>query len=513
VSTRWTASERLLLRAAIGPADDAPAAYAQWRDTVDLDTLEPGGVRMLPLLTARAEALGDAEAMDRIGKVVRFAWLRTQMLISAVLPGVEALIRAGLPVVLVKGAAVVAHSGGAWQLRPMDDLDVAVPREGAVRAARALLAAGLTAPGLPADPGTSRLFEQVHALDFRAAPGAELDLHWQVIHGSLHPTASGEFFDRAVPAPLRDMNLRALAREDTLLEVLVHGARPSDKRSLQWAGDAALLLQGRPDGSPLDWELLARTAVRHRVQAVVGAALAELRTVAPQHVPAALPAALAEPATGRSGGAGERGNWREFVARRTPPGERPSLGAVAEFARELVGVERARELPARLATLAPAGRRAATPAPPHPPLAPGGPSIEFAASSPGRALLGGGWWASDAHGTWSRGRSAEVFVPLPAEGAPHELRLTIVPFLVQEATELTVGVRVDGRPAGRWRFAGLAMREQHRHLVLPAAARRDPAGVWVTFAIARRTAPASVSNIADTRPVGFALRRVELLTV
>ena len=511
MSRGWTASERLLLRAAIGPSGEAREAYARWRDTVDLEALEPGGLRMLPLLAARAEELGDAPAMARIGKVVRFSWLRSQMLISAVLPGVQALIDASLPVVLVKGAAVVAHSGGAWQLRPMDDLDVAVPRAGAVRAAQALREARLTTAGLPADLEASRLFEQVHAIDFQAAPGAELDLHWQVIHGSLHPGASDEFFARAVPAPLRDLTVRALAREDALLEVLVHGARPNDKRPLQWAGDAALLLQGRPGGAPLDWELLARTAARHRVEAVVGAALAELRTVAPQHVPAALPTALAGPVNGRVP-ASERGNWREFVARRTPPGERPSLGAVAEFARELVGVDRAREIPGRLAALAPAGRRGPTPAPSYPPLLPGGPPAEFAIASPGRTLLGGGWWESDEHGTWSRGRSAEVFVPLPPTGAPHELRLTIVPFLVHDAPELAVGVRIDGRAVDRWRFAGLAIREQHRHLLVPAAPRRSAAGVWLTFTIARRTAPASVSNIADTRPLGMALRRIEMLT-
>lgn len=515
MSDAWTASERLLLRAAIGPEPGAAVAYAQWRDTVDLDLLEPGAQRVLPLLAARAAGTADHPVTAQIGKVVRFSWLRSQMLITAVLPAVRTLLDRQIDVVLVKGAAVVAHTHGDWQLRPMDDLDVAVPRAQALHAARALQQIGMATPHLPDDPAESALFEQVHALDFHAAPGAELDLHWQVIHGSLHPQASLEFFGRAEPAMLRDLPVRMLSREDTLLEVLAHGARPSDKRPLQWATDAGLLLAGH--GEAFDWDLLAGAAARHRVDGILAGALAELRTVAPQLLPDRLPAPLAAGARRRDRG-GRGANWREFVARRTPPGERPAVGALAEFAREAVGVDRAREVPGRIATLATGGRVRTSAAGPAPlrdgaeiaALVPGGAPIDFTAAADGRRLLGGGWWASDSHGTWSRGRTAELFVPLPAGEGPFEVRLSVVPFLVRAAPSLRVGVRADGRLIDRWRFAGLTPQEHLRHLLLPAP-RPGAGGVTLTFSFDRRVAPAHVSNIADTRPMGLALRWVELL--
>ena len=142
--------ERLMLVAAIGDPGDAEAAYARWRATVDLQDLGGAAVRVLPLLAERATAADDHPVNHQIAKVVRFSWLKSQLLLTRLLPGVEALLAADVPVMLTKGAAVVQHTHGKLHLRPMNDLDLAVPRGMAGRAAALLRSVGLRSADLPA---------------------------------------------------------------------------------------------------------------------------------------------------------------------------------------------------------------------------------------------------------------------------------------------------------------------------------------------------------------------------
>ena len=200
-----------MLVAAIGDPGDAEAAYATWRRDIDLDSIRGAAVRVLPLLADRADESDDHPVNHRIAKVVRFSWLKSQLLITRTLPGVEALLAVGVPVMATKGAAVVHHSHGRLHLRPMDDLDIAVPRTMAGKAARVLMSMGLETSSLPVNPRGAPIMQQVHALPFRdAETGAELDLHWQVIHGSLHRRASNEFWERAVPGDLRGTPVQVL---------------------------------------------------------------------------------------------------------------------------------------------------------------------------------------------------------------------------------------------------------------------------------------------------------------
>ncbi len=501
----WDPRERLLLVAAIGDPGDADAAFERWRATVDLQDLEGAAIRVLPMLAERAELAGDHIVNRQIAKVVRFSWLKSQLLLTKLLPSIEALQEAGVPVMLTKGAAVVHHSHGKLHLRPMNDLDVAVPRGKAGRAAALLAGLGFEAPAMPARPRGAPILDHVHALAFTDPEShAELDLHWQVLHGSLHRDASTEFWARACDGDLRGSPVKVLGREDTLVQVIAHGQRWNIDRPLVWVTDAALLLRGRTD---VDWELLADVAGRHRLAAVVAEGLAGLRELAPSLLPDRLPGSL-RPSRRTAAASGRRAHWDEFVRRTVAPGRRPRPADALGYARESWALEEARELPG-LARWWVGGRRRPLRSPETLPsdveaLRPGE-RVTFSSSGNGGGLIGPGWWAPDDFGTWSRGRECELTVPLDGLCAPlAELQVGVVPLVGGPVDEQLVDVHVDGARVARWRFR---LPEEYTRVVeVPVPS--DGTVARLRFTIGTRVSPMAAGTMADHRPTGFALRFV-----
>src|SRR5262249_34349650 len=102
------AEHDLLLRATLGPEPEARDAYARWREQADLATLDRASQRVLSLLAERLDGQDDAIAA-KVRRIARFTWLRTQVLLQRTTPAVRALTESGIPVMLNKGAAVLAH--------------------------------------------------------------------------------------------------------------------------------------------------------------------------------------------------------------------------------------------------------------------------------------------------------------------------------------------------------------------------------------------------------------------
>src|SRR5215207_9735235 len=120
----------------------------------------------------------------------------------------------------------------------MDDLDVAIPRALAAQAIEVMRGLGFES----AMAGDPRQLDERHALPFRDPSGAELDLHWHVLHSSLHHDADTEFWAAAEDAEVRGVACRVLRREDALLQACTQGREYSDTHPLRWAADAAELL-------------------------------------------------------------------------------------------------------------------------------------------------------------------------------------------------------------------------------------------------------------------------------
>jgi Uncharacterised nucleotidyltransferase len=521
-----TAEQRLLLTAALGSEDEARAAFGQWRERQDVDDLDGASKRVVPLLAARLDELGAEDLSGRLGSVLRATWLRTHALFRNVAPIVAALRDADVPVMLGKGAAVLAHTGWRIAERPMDDVDVIVPLGRAVDAVRIVRAGGFDCPLLPPDAAATPIYGQTHALGFWDGAGASIDVHWHVLHGSLHPSADEAFWAAAVATEFEGTPCLALSREDTFLQVVAHGQEMTVFHPLRWAADAVLLLRSGPG---FDWDRVAREARRHRLAGEIGAALDALARLDPTLVPRRAQRALGTPMAERvlRPRARTRGEafWegplaptrservaedaREYVRRTVAPGARIRPAHAAAGLAETLALRSPRDL-ARHAAWVASGRRRFAPRDEAPAGAPPvrlPAALQFTVGSDGTAYLGAGWWAPDDHGTWSRGREATLVVPLAqAPRRPVHLRFTVVPYLAETRPHLEVDVHAGGRLAARWGFSAVGPVEEGRDVLLSSSSD----AIALRFVIRSPISPQTARADADPRPLGLALRAVAM---
>jgi hypothetical protein len=183
----------------------------------------------------------------------------------------QTLASAGVPVVLLKGAAVAYSLYPNPVLRTMGDLDLWIPHAQLFPARRALHAIGYTV--------RSREDHRPQALKdalagetqmMRDRPGAGLvELHWNVYPGEWlrHTTCIDEakIWDRSVP--IEGMNMLRPAAEDLVLHASVHLAvnHQMSDAVMRTMLDITLVLRTRE----MDWEALAHRAKEWRVATAV----------------------------------------------------------------------------------------------------------------------------------------------------------------------------------------------------------------------------------------------------
>ena len=80
------AEHELLLRATLGPEDEALDAYERWREEVDLATVDRASQRVLALLSERLGDRRDDAVAEKVRRIARFTWLRTQLLLERSAP-------------------------------------------------------------------------------------------------------------------------------------------------------------------------------------------------------------------------------------------------------------------------------------------------------------------------------------------------------------------------------------------------------------------------------------------
>lgn len=289
-----TAAQRLLLRACLLEGPAAIEAFAAWQRLVDIDTADPGSVRLLPLLSRRlTDARIESPLIGRLRGISRQTWYKNSLLIGHVAELLRRLQAAGIPTLALKGVALGPLAYGQIALRPMADADLLVPASHARGAAAALREAGW-APAHAPDEWPPRF---TASRSFVNDIGLELDLHIHVMHECLDADADEEFWAAAVPLDVGGVATRALCPADQLLHVLTHGYRPSPLPPVRWVADAAMVI--RSAGATLEWGRLVVQARKRRVSLIVDACLRYLAEQMEAPVPADVLATLARTPVGR----------------------------------------------------------------------------------------------------------------------------------------------------------------------------------------------------------------------
>ncbi len=452
-------------------------------------------------------------------------------------PLIRALGESGIPTMLLKGAAVVHHTGGEVALRPMDDIDIAVP-VAHVHAAFAVAAeVGFVPDGPALSPAELDISAALlHALGTRNALHALVDVQWHMLPDGLHPEADRDFWMGAQPAQLGGAECSVSSREDTIVHAVAHAARPETDPSLRWAADLAALVQSAP-ARGIDWDRVTSQARRHRLALQTAQALEVVHRVADVAVPVDVIGSLsrsrvpvaervdARPRRRRDGRSRLPSRaeqiadaYQRFIGRQVPPGRRASLAERGRFLQEWWDLERLRDVPPYAAFVAAgrpwklAERSRGLPTFHVPPLALGQ-TVGFAVGEGGRPYLGADWSFPEEHGTWTMGREAVVRLQVDGgatSATPLVLAFRLAPQLSPMRPHLQVEVVVNHRQLVRWSFVGATWSPQGREVVVDPSL-LDPSGrMEIRLIIRRPTSPNSVGGGSDSRHLGLILRALEV---
>jgi len=265
----WPGHDQVwLLRAALLDGDEARDAWHQWSHRVDLDAIEAGSFRLLPLLYRNMRRLGiDSPVLGRIQGVVRHTWYKNHLVVGRLADLLRECRAAGLPTMVLKGIPLAIRYYGALSWRPMADADLLVPARRAVEALPIVRAAGWRSMVEPVvwPPRCTASCAFVNDL------AVELDLHDHVLQESVGASADDEFWAAAEPIEVGGEMTSALGPADQLLHTIAHGFRRSTVSPVRWVADATMVIRGA--GERLSWDRLVAQTRARRLSRIVARSL------------------------------------------------------------------------------------------------------------------------------------------------------------------------------------------------------------------------------------------------
>ena len=293
-----TAGQLLLLHAALADESaDALTAWKHWRASADIENLDHGSHRLLPLLyrnLVRHRADPDPW-LNRMQGVHRYYWVKNHRLFSRVGELMEAARQElGTRFLLLKGAALAVGYYADLGLRPMADCDLLVRPEMVARVLSWLERHGWR----PRDgwestrrplAGMTPRWQTFHHAQGFIADGAspsgnaiQIDMHWRAL-GNLGsgPELNESLWTRAAEVSLPD-GTPVLTPDATDLfgHVCLHGLHTNIVPPVRWVADATVLARRTTvagENFPrIDWQRLFRLAANGAATLRLHAALSFL---------------------------------------------------------------------------------------------------------------------------------------------------------------------------------------------------------------------------------------------
>lgn len=294
-----TATQELLLHAAVSTPERAADAWQRWNEIVDIenDQIDVGSYRLLPLVYANLfrnrPAGNNSKTLEGLYKRT---WYENQIRFRACADMLTALHAVGVRTMLLKGCALSIQHYRDVAARPMSDIDLLVPKQDGLRAIEVLARHGWKAEG--DIPLSEEILDLVPGRSFVNADGLHVDLHCHVLHFGLSKQTTQRFWDASVPLVVGGVGTRTLSPCDHLLHVCSHGLMWNEVPPMRWVADAMQVLNS--SGSELDWDRLIAIAPSCNAGLQLHAAISYLQSEfgadIPRHVLAGLEKAGSTPA-------------------------------------------------------------------------------------------------------------------------------------------------------------------------------------------------------------------------
>lgn len=267
---------KLLIHAALDKGQRGHLAFYKWKKRVELTDIDYPSQKML---AAVLHHLSTDTLSQQIREVVKFTWLKSQVLLDAGFRAQNALEGAGIPVAWIKGSAVLAHTSTNTAERPMEDVDLLIPAQYVSQAVHCLQAVGFHSSAdfeLLHQPDL--LTHNSHAIAFKDANGAEVDLHWHAFKGKFEPQLEEALWSRTSQSQLHGNEITVLGLEDLLLQVFATNREGNDA---YWVLDAIRIIEE----NTIDFKLLSKIAKQRRLWVTHYIAFSKIRRYRPTIIP------------------------------------------------------------------------------------------------------------------------------------------------------------------------------------------------------------------------------------
>lgn len=249
-----------LLHAAMSSGEQALQAWCNWREHIDLDSVDPASFRLLPIAYRNLVDMGQDDALlQRLKGVYRHTWYKNQILYRQAEEILAEFARLGIAPLLLKGAAMTERFYRDHGMRYMNDIDLMVPESDFEQAAAVLMARGWE-PTLYS--GDAMLWYHRHRFKHGCAfkhQGVEVDLHSHLLR--FLPQDDAALWRTSLEGSWRGQPVYFLNDTDQLFHICVHGLRWSHAY-LSWIPDALMIL--RSDSPDLSWDSLVEKATLTR---------------------------------------------------------------------------------------------------------------------------------------------------------------------------------------------------------------------------------------------------------
>ena len=279
-----TRDQELMLRAALLPREPALESWNEWKRTVNIDVIDYGSHRMVPLLYRNLQRHGVKDPlMERLKGVYRYFLYKNEILMHRVGTLLATFEAAGITTLVLKGAALIQLYYRESGLRPMLDADVLVQAHQAEQAMEVLTR-------LQWKPLRYRRPQMripiVHSTPFEDGGGRQVDLHWHLFWECFNASDDHDYWEHAIPIEIGGVQTLALNPTDQLLHTCWHGARWNEVPPIRWVADATAILAA--SSAEIDWPSLLKKAQRHRITLPVKDTLEYLKTKFNAPVPESL---------------------------------------------------------------------------------------------------------------------------------------------------------------------------------------------------------------------------------
>ena len=203
----------------------------------------------------------------------RITAARNTLLLAELERAITQLADAQIPVIPLKGAALIDTLYGNAALRPMLDLDILVRQEQAQHATDLLVQLGYTVAVVEPQKGALLDYENEIMLVKTSGPQFLLEVHWSLIDSPYYQRQIDMlwFWESARSARLGRTATHVLGAEAMLLHLCAHCALHHSGQGLLWLHDIAALLYAC--AASMKWDLVLERARSFGLLLSLGAVL------------------------------------------------------------------------------------------------------------------------------------------------------------------------------------------------------------------------------------------------